>query len=198
MRVCTGKGGTRFRAGKGVGRPLVALAALLALSAIIRLGGAVDAALAVEPLPPRLESDSRADVAAALAAVRERQTELDRREAAVEERLRALAVIERAVNEQMDALREAEERLRGLMATANAAADGDLAQLTAVYENMKPKEAAALFERMSPDFAAGFLGRMRADSAAAVMSGLTPDLAYAISVLLAGRNADAAAFASGH
>jgi hypothetical protein len=85
--------------------------------------------------------------------------------------------------------REAEERLRGLMTLAEDSAEGDLAQLTSVYENMKPKEAALLFERMSPDFAAGFLGRMRPEAAAAIMSGLPPELGYSISVLLAGRNA---------
>jgi flagellar motility protein MotE (MotC chaperone) len=180
-----------------LGGPLFALAALLAVSAALRLGGAVSAALAVESPPEASVAEPTVDVAAALAAVRERQAELDRREAALDERLRALAVAERTVSDQLAVLREAEERLRGLMATAAAGADGDLAQLTAVYENMKPKEAAALFERMSPEFAAGFLGRMRPDVAAAVMSGLPPDLAYAISVLLAGRNADAAAFASG-
>jgi flagellar motility protein MotE (MotC chaperone) len=182
---------------RGLGGPLFALAALLALSGTLRLGGAVNAALAVESSPADAIGEPLVDVAAALAAMRERQAELDRREDALDDRLRALAVAERSVADQLAALREAEERLRGLMATAAAEADGDLAQLTAVYENMKPKEAAALFERMSPEFAAGFLGRMRPDSAAAVMSGLPPELAYAISVLLAGRNADAAAFASG-
>jgi flagellar motility protein MotE (MotC chaperone) len=54
-----------------------------------------------------------------------------------------------------------------------------------------------LFERMSPDFAAGFLGRMRPEAAAAIMSGLPPELGYSISVLLASRNADAAAFVAG-
>ena len=76
------------------------------------------------------------------------------------------------------------------MAYADTAAEGDLARLTAVYENMKPKDAAALFEEMDPDFAAGFLGRMRADSAAGIMAGLSPPVAYSVSVLLAGRNAN--------
>jgi flagellar motility protein MotE (MotC chaperone) len=93
--------------------------------------------------------------------------------------------------------REAEARLRGLMTLAEESAEGDLAQLTSVYENMKPKDASLLFERMSPDFAAGFLGRMRPDAAAAIMSGLPPELGYSISVLLAGRNAEAAAFVAG-
>lgn len=184
-------------AGGRMGTPLIVLASLLVLSGVLRVEGVVTAALAVEPPPAEVPVEPRVDVGAALVAVRERQAELDRREAAVEERLRALAAAEQTVSEQLAALTEAEERLRGLMTTADAQAEGDIAQLTAVYENMKPKDASALFERMSPEFASGFLGRMRPDAAAAIMSGLTPDLAYAISVLLAGRNAQAAAMAAG-
>ena len=46
-----------------------------------------------------------------------------------------------------------------------------------------------MFEQMAPEFAAGFLGRMKPAAAANVMAGLSPMSAYAISVLLAGRNA---------
>jgi hypothetical protein len=42
---------------------------------------------------------------------------------------------------------------------------------------------------MDPEFAAGFLGRMRPDAAGAVMAGLSAEKAYAVSVILAGRNA---------
>ncbi|KIN65935.1 hypothetical protein Z945_982 [Sulfitobacter noctilucae] len=88
-------------------------------------------------------------------------------------------------------LEEAEANLRRTLSLTDGAAEDDLARLTAVYENMKPKDAAALFATMEPDFAAGFLGRMRPDYAAAVMTGLPPDVAYSISVILAGRNANA-------
>ncbi len=66
----------------------------------------------------------------------------------------------------------------------------DIQNLTAVYQAMKPKDAAALFETMSPDFAAGFLGRMPPDSAAAILSGMSAEAAYGVSVIVAGRNAD--------
>ena len=91
----------------------------------------------------------------------------------------------------MIALEQIESDLRKTLALADGAAENDLARLTSVYENMKPKDAAALFETMEPDFAAGFLGRMRPDAAASVMTGLSPGAAYSISVILAGRNANA-------
>lgn len=115
---------------------------------------------------------------------------LDEREAALEARLQSLALVEAAVGEELAKLERAEAELRATMALADTAAETDLGQLTSVYENMKPEQAAALFQRMEPSFAAGFLSRMRADSAAAILSGLEPDLAYTISVVLAGRNAN--------
>ena len=87
-------------------------------------------------------------------------------------------------------LEAAEAGLDAAIAQASAAAEDDVAQLTAVYESMKPKDAAALFETMEPAFAAGFLGRMRPEAAAAVMTGMSPDRAYAVSAILAGRNAE--------
>ena len=89
------------------------------------------------------------------------------------------------------ALTDAEEKLAATLAQTDHAADKDVARLVAVYERMKPKDAAPLFEEMAPEFAAGFLARMRPEAAAAVMAGLAPPRAYAISVLLAGRNAKA-------
>lgn len=76
------------------------------------------------------------------------------------------------------------------MALADGAAEADLAQLTVVYENMKPKDAAALFEKMEPTFAAGFLSRMQPSSSAQILANLTPDKAYSISVIFAARNSE--------
>ena len=100
-------------------------------------------------------------------------------------------IAEEEIARQMKALEEAEASLKSTLSIADDAAESDVARLTAVYEQMKPEEAAALFSEMDPQFAAGFLGRMRPDAAAAVMAGLDPADAYSISVILAGRNARA-------
>jgi flagellar motility protein MotE (MotC chaperone) len=78
------------------------------------------------------------------------------------------------------------------MALSDSAADDDVARLVTVYEGMKPKDAAQLFEAMDPPFAAGFLARMAPEAAAAIFSNLPPGPAYALSVEMAGRNANAA------
>ena len=127
---------------------------------------------------------------AGLSAIRDRQKELDTRAARLERRLQAVREAERKMAAEREALLAAERKLAATLARADKAAEKDLARLTAVYENMKPRVAAELFAKMAPEFAAGFMGRMRPEAAAAIMSAIPPARAYAISVILAGRNAN--------
>ena len=177
---------------KGSGRGiLVTLALILACSGALRLGAGVGAAIAesagasAEPLncpqPP-------AAVAAALVG---RESQVKKSEVELADRMAALALANEAINKRMAELQVAEDSLKKTLAIADGAAEKDLARLTAVYEAMKPADAAALFQTMAPEFAAGFLGRMRPELAAAVLAGMKPDKAYTISVLIAGRNATA-------
>lgn len=133
----------------------------------------------------------RAEMNSLLDALRNREALATKREADLDMRKKALDVAQFEIQRRLDALEAAEKRLEATLTVAQTASEDDLARLTSVYENMKPKDAAALFEEMEPEFAAGFIARMRPDSAAKVMSGLNPQAAYSISVMLAGRNANA-------
>ncbi|WP_229801217.1 MotE family protein [Tateyamaria omphalii] len=131
------------------------------------------------------------DIKSLLDSLREREAKVLEREGALDERAKALDVAQVEIERRLVALEDVEQRLRGTLSIAQTAAEDDLSKLTTVYENMKPKEAAALFGAMEPAFAAGFLGRMRPEIAAKIMAGLEPDSAYSISAILAGRNARA-------
>jgi len=193
----------RFLRRKSLSRsfgPLSVLAILLIISSVLRFLGGPAAAIAKEVSDIRLDVEGLSapaqcktppDLEILLAALTEREMRLAEREDYHAKRAAALSAAEVKIEAQLNTLKEAEEQLAGTLALAVNAAEDDVARLTAVYENMKPKEAALLFETMSPAFAAGFLGRMRPDSAAKIVGGLTPDIAYSISVILAGRNANA-------
>jgi flagellar motility protein MotE (MotC chaperone) len=179
----------RRKMGRGA---LVILSLILASSGALRIGAGVGAAMANSgteheslpldcPLPP-------AAVAAALVG---REAHVKDQELALEERLAALALADQAISKRLLELQTAEEELKKTLSIADGAAENDLARLTAVYEAMRPADAAALFTTMAPEFAAGFLGRMRPEITAAVLAGMKPDKAYSISVLIAGRNATA-------
>lgn len=175
---------------------LFTLSLLLLASASLRIGLNAGSAWASsggeepasgEPAPPL---DCPQPPAALAAALTEREKQASVRETAIEERKVALDLAEQVIARRLTELEQAESALRETLAVADKAAETDLTQLTEVYQAMKPKDAAALFDGMDPDFAAGFLGRMRPADAAAIMSGMTPEKAYAVSALLAGRNAN--------
>ena len=119
-----------------------------------------------------------------------REKQIGEREKKAEIQAETLAIAREEIEKRLVELEKAEQQLRETIALADEAAENDLVRLTAVYENMKPKDAAALFEEMDPKFAAGFMGRMRPNSAANIMAGLSPEIAYSISAILAGRNAE--------
>lgn len=194
-----GRKRSRKRAGKGT---LSIIACLLIGSALVRTAtsaGEVWANTAqpqstqpqkTPPTPPA-ECKSEDDLRAVLEALDSRKKRLDDREQMIAKRLDALAVADREIADRLQEMTRAEEELSRTLAIADQAAEKDISRLVSVYENMKPKDAAALFEEMDPNFAAGFLARMNPESAAGVMAGLSPQVAYTLSVVLAGRNAEA-------
>lgn len=147
-----------------------------------------------EPAPESMEmasADPAPDMPALLKAIQEREAQITEREAYIDRRMQTLAVAEQRIREQMDALSEAEAKLAATLSLADNATEEDVARLTEVYQRMKPAEAAGIFETMDIQFAAGFFSRMRPEASAAIMANLPADLAYSISVVMAGRNANA-------
>lgn len=124
-----------------------------------------------------------------LATLRERERQLDARAAEIADRERLLDVAEAKFQEQLEALRTAEEKLAATIAVADEAAEADVERLVKVYESMKPKDASKIFETMDITFAAGFLARMRQEAAARILGGMSAERAYAVSAVIAGRNA---------
>ncbi|QDL94760.1 hypothetical protein FDP22_23085 (plasmid) [Paroceanicella profunda] len=126
-----------------------------------------------------------------LAAIRDREAQLEARESELAGREQMLSVARAKIEEQIASLEDAERRLADTLSIADKAAEQDVARLVSVYETMNPKAAAQIFATMDVSFAAGFLTRMRPESAAAILAGIDADRAYAISATMAGRNARA-------
>jgi flagellar motility protein MotE (MotC chaperone) len=174
---------------------LTAIAALLLVSALVRLGDGVGHAMArtdataEAPAAAPAQCRTPADLQRLLDEMTTREAQVAEDEAALADRREALALVDSEIARKLNELAAAEDSLRRTLAIAETAAEDDIARLTRVYETMKPKQAAALFERMDAGFAAGFLARMRPEAAAAIMAGLSPEAAHRLSVVLAGRNA---------
>ena len=141
--------------------------------------------------PPLGVAGPTAPIRAALDEVERLRAELADREAEIVERERAVDAAQILIEERLAALSATEDRLTALLALSDTAAETDIDRLTRVYETMEPDAAAPLFAQMETSFAAGFLSRMSPAASAALMSELDPQTAYAISVVLATRNAGA-------
>ncbi|PZQ97616.1 MAG: hypothetical protein DI533_10575 [Cereibacter sphaeroides] len=170
---------------------LVTLAVILAASGAIRLGLGVGQAVANAPALSSEPMVCPQPPVALAEALSKREARVLAQEAAAADRQAALALANQAIDKRLAALTDAEEKLAKTIAMADGAAEADLARLTSVYETMRPKDAAPLFEAMQPEFAAGFLGRMKPATAAGILGGLSAEKAYAVSILLASRNAGA-------
>lgn len=145
------------------------------------------------PTSTKTDAQNSGDISTSelLRAMQQREEKISLMEQNLKQREKVLEIAKEEVERRIETLEISEQRLRATLTNANSAAKDDVNQLIKVYENMKPKDAAALFEAMEPSFAAGFLGQMRAETAAGVMAGLSPKTAYTLSVILAGRNAKA-------
>lgn len=114
---------------------------------------------------------------------------LARREAALTDREQLLEALEERLRDRLAQLAAAQRRLEETAVLVDDAAAKDVRRLAEMYQQMKPKQAGQIFDEMEPSFAAGFLAEMRPDAAALVMANMKAEKAYAVSLLLAGRNA---------
>lgn len=174
---------------------LVTLGLVFAASVALRVGtldlSVVSTAEASDPDPVSSVVGPTAPIRAALDEVTALRDRLAARESEIDDRERAVEAVQVLIEERLAALEAAEMRLEALIQTSDSAAEADLARLTEVYQTMEPDQTAALFAQMDPNFAAGFLTRMSPAASGAVMAELDPTIAYAISVVIATRNAAA-------
>lgn len=169
---------------------LAILAALFFCAGLSRLGLGVVEAWAADPDVTAPLADPVTQTENLLAALQAREDQVLADEAALAERKAQLDAAQADIAAQLASLTAAEERLLQTLSLTESAAEDDVARLVAVYENMKPAQAAVLFAQMDVTFAAGFFIRLRPDFAGAVMAELDPVAAYAISAVLAGRHAN--------
>jgi len=136
------------------------------------------------------EIDEDADLTSLVDAIKQRSAEIDRRMAELGAREALLDAIETRARETLAELEAAQGALAENAARLDAASDQDIKALAQMYANMKPAQAGAIFDAMEPSFAAGFLTEIRSENAALILASMDPQKAYAVSVIIAGRNVE--------
>ncbi len=166
--------------------PLTAISLFTAGATQIGLGAATG--YATEQMP---EGDPSAIEAPGsfLDALKQREMELEELYENLNKREIAVNEAEKKLTEKLKQLEEAEKKLLNTLSLTKDSAEQDVRHLVTVYETIKPERAAALFSAMEINFAASLLARLSPEHAGQILASLEPTTAYAITVVIAGRNA---------
>lgn len=136
-----------------------------------------------------IEPEAQLEGAEALVSeLKKQRSALQARENEILMREQKMKALEMQLRERLEEVRAARDSLAKTAALVADAASKDVAKLAQMYQQMKPKQAGQIFNEMAPSFAAGFISEMRPDAAALIMAQMDAEKAYAVSLLLAGRN----------
>lgn len=120
-----------------------------------------------------------------LSDLKARKTVLDRREATLAAREAALTAAEKQVSARMAELTSLRKHIEGETATRQQAESARTMRLVALYEAMKPADAAAIFNELDRNVLLEVLGAMNVRRAAAIMAAMTPQRARLVTAELA-------------
>ncbi|MDO5640946.1 MAG: hypothetical protein Q4G26_00965 [Paracoccus sp. (in: a-proteobacteria)] len=108
--------------------------------------------------------------------------ELDRRKAEI-------ATARTALTAELRRLKSASGGTAASRTNRQRAVDDDIQRLVAVYEAMKPKEAAAVLASLPPDFSAEILMRVTPETGARIMAATEPEKAAVLTTYMGARSA---------
>lgn len=154
---------------------------------LIQSGAAIAEEVVAAVSDPETATET-AEADGLLSAIRGREEALAAEETRLADRKQTLAVAEAKLAEQLAAFEKAQKQLQDTLALADKAAERDINQMTAVYEAMKPADAARIFSAMDVSFASGLMAGLDPKAAAAILGGMAPEQAYAITLVIASRS----------
>ncbi len=121
---------------------------------------------------------------ALVASADEKLALLEKREQQVSERERLIEVSERRLNEQMARLEAVRKKVSETAGLAEQKMGKDRSKLIAIYEQMKPKEAAGIFNEMDTVVASELLRSMREQSSSGILAAMEPKKAYEVTIVM--------------
>jgi flagellar motility protein MotE (MotC chaperone) len=129
-------------------------------------------------------TDEEVDVLQQLA---KRRAELDQRARQLDEREALVKAAEQRMDQKMAELKALQATVQDLLKQRNAADEQELQSLVKVYENMKPKAAAAIFEEMDMDILLDVISRMNERKVSPILALVSPTRAKEVTFELAQR-----------
>lgn len=126
---------------------------------------------------------------AVLESLGDRRTELETREAELAMRLTLIEAAEKRVAERQAALELLQAQVATLVDEKKAAEEAQFKGLVAMYETMKPKDAALIFNDLNPNVLLRVARAMNPRKMAPIMARMQPDKAQRLTVGLADKEA---------
>lgn len=109
---------------------------------------------------------------------------LQDRENAVGAKERMIEIAEQRLQEQISRLEATRKKLAETAGLAEEKTSKDREKLILIYEQMKPKEAAAIFNEMDPVVSADLLRSMKEQKSSAVLATMDAKKAYEVTIVL--------------
>ena len=125
----------------------------------------------------------------------QRRSELDTREKELEMRSTLLDAAEKRIEERSAELKAMEERISKLVDDNKTAEQQQFVSLVAMYENMKPKDAATIFDQLDMPVLLGVAKAMNPRKMAPILAKMDPQKAKALTDGIAAADAPASAAA---
>ena len=174
-------------------RPLLVLGLLFVIPVAVAAGRGVDLPKALFAFAePSALMDGCTDVPEAVALADElkmRSLRIERYLQEIEARKTELADAEAAVRAKLTELKTLKSGLTARRTQTTTAVQDDINRLVAVYDQMKPAEAAAVLTNLPPDFAAEILMRVQPEAGARIIAAVEPGQAAVLTTHMGARNA---------
>lgn len=106
--------------------------------------------------------------------LRERGLRIERYMQDIDRRKAELATAERQLTEKLIELRKVRQQIKDHDGSVSRAQTDDIARIIAVYNQMKPEQAAVVLSNLPPEFAAQILARVQPETGARIMASVDP------------------------
>jgi flagellar motility protein MotE (MotC chaperone) len=124
---------------------------------------------------------------AVLEKLSQRRDALDAREREIDLRANLLAATEKRIEAKLGELKKIQAEIASLLKKHDSEQQAKLKNLIKMYENMKPKEAAAIFEKLDLAIVLDVIEGMRVQKSGAVLAQMDPSRAEKVTAALAQR-----------
>lgn len=127
----------------------------------------------------------------------QRRAELDQREQAIDSRENLIKAAEARIDQKVTEMKALQDQIQGLLKQVDAQDDQRLKNLTTIYQNMKPADAARIFEQLDLPVVLGVVTNMKPQNVAPILAAMDPEKAKTITDAMAARRAAAVEGAAG-